>query len=183
MKAFVVFESEFGATRQIAESIEVGLGESVSTELVNIHAVGSVVLAPDDLLIVGAPTHARSLPTAASRADGAAHSSADYRSHQLEPEPFAPGVREWLDTLRLDATSCAAFATTAQIPRLLSGSAAVGIMKRLRNAGGSQAGPAQDFVVDKQGAPVAGELARAQEWGRALAAQMREAYTAGAAQR
>lgn len=181
MKAFVVFESVFGATRQIAEAIEVGLGEFVTAELVNVHAVRSVVLGADDLLVVGAPTHARSLPTAASRADGAAHSSADYRSHKLEPDPFALGVREWLDSLRLDGTSCAAFSSRAQIARLLSGSAAVGILKRLQKAGGRQAIEPQDFVVDKQGAPVAGELARAEDWGRALGAQMREAYTAGAA--
>lgn len=183
MTAFVVYESEFGATRLIAEAIATGLGAYVPVELVNVHQVDTTDLSRDDLLVVGAPTHGRMLPSAASRSDAAAHSSADWRSHRLEPDPFAVGVREWLASLTVDATHCAAFTTRAHMARVLSGSAAPGILRRLKKAGGRAFAESADFLVDKQGELVVEELERALDWGVALGAQLQQAYTPEAAWR
>jgi flavodoxin-like protein len=183
MRAVVVYESEFGATRLIAEAVAEGLGDHTSAEVVNVHDVGAVEFADTDLLVVGAPTHGRTLPTAASRASGAANASAAWRSHELEPEALVPGVREWLAGLRVAATRSVAFTTRAQMARLLSGSAVARIQRGLRDAGASELGAPEEFLIDKEGAPAAGELDRAREWGRALGAQLQEAYTSEAARR
>ena len=183
MRAVIVFESEFGATRLVAEQIQAGIGEYVSAELVNVHDVATVSVGPEDLLVVGAPTHARGLPSSASRADGAAHRLATWRSRRLEPEPLEPGVREWLESLELDGARCAAFTTRAQLPRILSGSASPGIRSRLRRSGGREIEPPQDFLVDREGSLVVEEAECARDWGRKLGVQMQQAYTAQAAQR
>ena len=89
MDAVIVVESCFGSTRAAAEEIARGLREE---------GVGAVVLAPRQasaeaiagagLIVLGAPTHNRGLPTPKSRA------SAVERGGTAE----STGMREWLAT-------------------------------------------------------------------------------------
>lgn len=172
MKAVIVYESEFGATRLVAQAIEMGIGERMHTELLNVHDVERFTLARTDLLVVGAPTHGRRIPTADSRLDGELHRDQAFRSHLLEPEPLKTGVREWLSTLDLDQSWCAAFATRANIPLLLSGSAAPAIQRALGRAGGVKLAPPVAFLIEKDGTLATNELRYAQDWGRQLGAAM-----------
>ncbi len=56
MKALVVFESMFSSTKEIAEAIAAGMGESIETESAG---VGGAPVPPEgfDLLVIGGPTH------------------------------------------------------------------------------------------------------------------------------
>jgi len=172
VKAVIVYESEFGATRLVAQAIEMGLGERMHTELVNVHDAAHLSVARADLLVVGAPTHGRMIPTADSRLDGEIHSDQPFRSHQLEPDPLKTGVREWLTTIELDGSWCATFTTRAHMPILLSGSAAPAILRALRKAGGVKLAAPVAFLIEKDGALATNELRYAQDWGRQLGAAM-----------
>lgn len=172
MKAVIVYESEFGATKLVAQAIEMGLGEKMHTELVNVHDAGHITLTRTDLLVVGAPTHGRSIPTADSRLDGKLHRDQAWRSQRLEPEALKTGVREWLATIDLDQSWCAAFTTRAHMSLLLSGSAAPAILRALRRAGGVPLAPPVAFLIEKTGALATNELRYAQDWGRQLGAAM-----------
>ena len=68
MRAVVVYESMFGDNRQVAQAIAAGLGErGVTAETVEVGAAPTVVPAEVDLLVVGAPNHAWSLPRPSTR--------------------------------------------------------------------------------------------------------------------
>ena len=172
MKAVIVYESEFGATKLVAQAIEMGIGERMHTELLNVHDTAHFSLARTDLVVVGAPTHGRTIPTADSRLDGEIHRDRAFRSHRLQPNALGTGVREWLDTLELDQSWCAAFTTRAHMSILLSGSAAPAILRALRRAGGVNLAPPVGFLIEKDGALATNELRYAQDWGRQLGAAM-----------
>ena len=158
--ALVVFESMFGNTRKVAETVAEGLRSGMSVEIVD---VGD---APDhldgvDLLVVGAPTHAFTLSRPSSRADAV---------KQGAEAPSRTGLREWLDRIATgaDHPPVATFDTKVKRPKL-PGSAARAAQKRLRHAGFRPVAGAVSFYVEGTSGPlVTGELARAGEWGRQL---------------
>ncbi|CAN5557407.1 hypothetical protein BH09ACT4_BH09ACT4_07770 [soil metagenome] len=166
MNTEVVYESEFGATRLIAEAIAEGIGSSARVTDVRVPRP-----APDgSLLVVGAPTHARSMPTAATRHEAQSWPDRAGSRRHLEPGSTRPGVREWLAHTRLDGVEAIAFTTRASMSRLLSGSATVAIARGLRFAGAQIAGQAEEFLVTADGSLVTGELARARAWGATISA-------------
>lgn len=172
MKAVIVYESEFGATRLVAQAIEMGLGERMHTELLNVHDTAHFSAARTDLVVVGAPTHGRGIPTADSRLDGETQRHQPFRSDHLEPDALHTGVREWLASIELDGSWCASFTTRAHMSVLLSGSAGPAILRALRRAGGVKLAPPVAFLIEKNGALAANELRYAQDWGRQLGAAM-----------
>ncbi|MFF0545767.1 flavodoxin family protein [Nocardia thailandica] len=167
MRALVVYESLFGNTEAVARAVAEGLRDRFEVELCPV-ATAAGRPAPDvDLLVVGGPTHAFGLSRPSTRRDGAT------RARIAEGADLDLGVREWLDAALPVAGSplAAAFGTKAAHPRLLPGSAAHGIAKRLRHLGYRPACPPQDFTVeDVEGPLTAGELARAVSWGESLGA-------------
>jgi hypothetical protein len=79
-------------------------------------------------------------------------------------EPLPPGL------------AFAAFDTRIDKPRVFTGAASLGVVKRLDRLGGRAAAPAESFFVGTDpidAGPEPGELARAEEWGAALGAAMR----------
>src|SRR5690349_10499078 len=128
MKVWIVTESMFGNTRQIAERIADGLRSSPSMEIEVLDAGKAPFVVPEDLalLIVGAPTHVLGLPRASSRAEAVKRGS---------PVRTLRGVREWLDQVRFTSrgTPAACFDTRVDRP-LVSGSAARSIARRLRRS-------------------------------------------------
>lgn len=168
MNAVVVYESVFGATRQIAQAIAEGLTVSVPTELVNVHDVTGSTLQGVDLLVVGAPNHGRRLPTPVSRAEAQKWPADPHRHVTLEPGSLESGMREWLEELMGVPTRGAAFATRADINRFLSGSVAARLGRELESLGATLLLPAEDFDVELAGPLVDGEVDRARAWGRAL---------------
>lgn len=167
MRAVVIYESMFGDNRQVAQAIAAGLGErGVTAETLEVGAAPTQVDRDVDLLIVGAPNHAWSLPRPATRQDAAGKADGPLVSQGI-------GVREWLQAATLPAgIRTAAYDTRGSHPKAVVklDHASTTIEKALAKLGGTRAAPAEHFlVVDVTGPLEPGELDRAQEWGRTLA--------------
>src|SRR6476619_2127916 len=170
--ALVVYESMFGATRQVAEAVADGLSRSTRCTVVEVGGAPTVVDKDVDLIVIGAPTHAFGLSTPDTR-------------HQAQKETNTPvisrdlGVREWLAALVLlsSRTRTAAFDTHVK-QRWVPGSAAHRIAHALAHKGLAEAQEPVSFRVDgKTGPLLDGELARAQDWGETLARHLTEVPT------
>lgn len=148
MKSLVVYISHKGNTQRVAEAIGDELRARGSAEVLPAEEAPAVMEADVDLLVIGGPT---------------------------EGHGMTPDMRSYLD--RLDAASVrarpvAAFDTRVNWPRLLSGSAASGIAKRLEAAGARLVAPEGSFIVDTQPDLLPGELDRARAWAESLAASV-----------
>ena len=165
MKALVVYESMWGNTEQVARAVAAGLSESLSVELTE---VASAPLDPGSdfsLIVVGGPTHAFSMSRPATRAD--AH------SRGAEHGEDVAGVREWLDQLPSARRGevVATFDTKVAKMRRLPGSAAKSAAKAASRHGYERPAFVESFYVqDTEGPLLDGELERATEWGRRVAA-------------
>ncbi len=159
MTTLVVYESLFGNTRAVAEAIADELEQFGPSTAVNVDALATNEALDDvDLLVVGAPTHAWGLPRRSSWVEQA-----------TEPRPTRP-IREWLaDLPDGKGRPAAAFATRLASPRLLTGSSAPGIARRLGRRGWSRIAPAASFVVTATDGPLApDQLIAARNWARTL---------------
>ena len=180
MRVVVVYESEFGATRGIADAIGRGLraaeGPDIEVEVIDSREVtaGDGWIDDVDLLVVGAPTHARSLPTPASRQQAQTWPDKPGSRLRLEPAAAADGMREWLTETDLNGLRVATFTTRMDMARILTGSAGPALGRLIGRAGGAiMAGP-QEFLVAKDGSLVDHELDHAYDWGRVLGAAVAE---------
>ena len=166
MKIAVVFESIYGNTAAIAQAVAEGLralGE------VDVRAVGDE-LVEADLLVVGAPTHAHGLPSSMTRkAIEAAAEEAEAKGNPLDYQPTA-GMRKFLDRLpEVDGPPAACFDTRFDKSRILTGSAAKTMARKLGRRGYRIiAEPESFFVLDAEGPLKEGELDRARRWGASL---------------
>lgn len=171
MNTLVVYESMFGNTRRLAESVAQEL-ESTGSAVTLTHASDAPREVSDfDLVVIGAPTHAHSLPQASSRSDAAGWAGDEAKDLTLELTAQKPGVREWLETVDSTGpgTQFAAFSTRVDMPRIFSGDAATSIRKRLRRRG-ADTGAHIDFLVDFQNRLLPGEEQRARDWADGLVA-------------
>jgi hypothetical protein len=167
MKALVVYESMWGNTERVAEAIADGLRESMEVELVE---VNQAPVEPDSevgLIVAGGPTHAFSMSRTTTRAD-AVNRGADHTASDL-------GLREWLDRLPTGHHSqrVATFDTRVDKVRHLPGSAAKAAAKAAHRHGFPRAEHVESFYVDDMEGPLLdGELERAVDWGRQIAASV-----------
>jgi hypothetical protein len=169
MRALVVYESMYGNTAAIGEGIAASLlarGFDVSAGPVS--RIDPSATAGVDLLVVGGPTHAHGMSRAATRRTGATDRKNTY------PEPTVePGLREWLALLPSGAGRfAAAFDTRFDKPVFLTGSAAKGIARRLRDRGFGLAADPESFFVTGENRLEDPEPAHATAWGAALAARV-----------
>jgi multimeric flavodoxin WrbA len=166
MKIAVIYESIYGNTAAVARAVAEGLrglGE------VDVRAVGDESVEAD-LLVVGAPTHAHGLPSSMTRkAIEAAAEEAEAKGDPLDYQPTA-GMRKFLERLpEVDGTAAACFDTRFDKSRILTGSAAKTMARRLGHRGYSiVAEPESFFVLDAEGPLREGELDRASRWGASL---------------
>ena len=169
MQALVVFESMYGNTHKIADRIAEGLRAGLEVTVVPVDDASVDLVARADLLVVGGPTHGHGLTSSWSRRmalEGAAKPDSG-----LTVDPVAPGtgLRGWLDGVAPGhAARAAAFDTRIDAAPLLTGRASSGIARRLRRRGYQLVTPPESFLVDKAGALLDGELARARAWGAEL---------------
>ena len=162
-RAFIIVESYFGNTRAIAEAVSTGLIEGgVEAQMVDVAQAPGALPEDLDLLVLGAPTHNRGLPTAATRAKACAQAGSGMASH---------GIGGWLETTVIPASTSAAAFDTVISKGWLSGSAAKAIAKALRRHQGRRTSSVRSFVVTASKGPLAGgEETDAHSWGRELAA-------------
>jgi len=168
MNALIVYESMFGNTRKLAEAIAEEL------QAAGVHAtIMTAHKAPPDLsdyrlVIVGAPTHAHSLPRPKSRTEATEWAADPTKKLTLEPAATERGVREWLEGVTLvGSPRFAAFSTRADIPRIFAGDACAAIAKGLRRHLADVDAHA-DFLVGLDNHLVDGEEDRAREWAGSL---------------
>lgn len=176
MKAVIVYESMFGATREVAQALADGLRSAASgttVTVINVNHAGESIAAGADLLIVGGPTHIHGMSRPESRTEAVTWADDADRTLTLEPEAPGIGVREWLETL-VESTGArgAAFDTRADFPRILSGAASAAIHKALSKHGYTEVVPSESFLVTKDGPLEDGERARAQAWGHRIASSL-----------
>jgi flavodoxin len=149
MKTLVVYESRFGNTALIARAVADALRERGAAHLLPVDDVTATDLDGLDLLVVGGPTHAHGISAAISG--------------------WLRGIaREQLHDLPV-----AAFDTRFNKARFLTGSAALGIMRRLRHGGAKPiAAPESFFVTAGEGPLADGENERAITWAHGLTEQV-----------
>ncbi len=162
MRALVIYESMFGNTRDIAESIGEGLAEHGLVDVVEVGATTHEVSPDVDLLVVGGPTHAFGLSRPSTRQDAATKKGS-------EPISAGLGIREWLESTGRATAEAVAAAFDTKIDKPIPGAAAHAVEKRLRRLGYRIATPGESFrVTDTAGPLRAGELDRAKAWGAQL---------------
>ena len=162
-RALIIVESCFGNTRAIADSVAAGLIDGgVDAQVVDVDEAPSCLPADLDRFILGAPTHNRGLPTAATRAKARAQAGSGKASH---------GIGGWLETTVIPASTTAAAFDTVISKGWLSGSAAKAIAKALQRQQGRRTVSTRSFVVTASKGPLAtGQETDAHSWGRELAA-------------
>lgn len=174
MTVVMVYESMYGNTHRIAETICQGPAEAdVPAEIISVEAARERSLGPDDVLVVGAPTHVHGLSQTSTR-EVAVH---DAPSHGLEIDPSAQGegVREWLVTLDTHGGRAAAFDTRAKGPALFTGRASQKIAKVLHQHGFELVAEPESFLVTSANQLLPEEETRARQGGSDLATKVRPA--------
>ena len=175
-RALVLYESFFGNTRHIADSVAAGLRlEGWRVTVLDVAQADDTTTCGWDLLVVGAPTHAFSLSRGSTRAEAVARGgSASYAR---------TGMREWLEQLAQSREDrlAAAFDTRVSKVRHLPASAARRAAHTLRSKGCRLVLAPHGFIVrDVEGPLESRQTEDAIAWGRAAA---REAQLARAASR
>jgi hypothetical protein len=150
MRSVVVCESWFGNTERVARAVADELGRYGEA------TVGG-----------GPPTHVHGMSSSLSRKSAIEQSGVS----GLEP---GPGARGWFESLPEDlGGKAAAFDTRIEKSSMLTGSAAKGVAKRLRQHGFELvAEPESFFVLDTGGPLKEGELERAAYWAQDLVAAL-----------
>jgi flavodoxin len=139
MQSLVIYTTTSGNTRSIAEAIAEALSARGPTDLVSVDSAPAD-LAAADLVVVGGPTEGHGLTPPMTR--------------------FLDRVPDESWTGRAVAT----FDTRLRWPRLLSGSAAADIAKRLDAAGIRPIVPPESFIVTMKPELEPGERERAAQW-------------------
>lgn len=163
MKALVIYDSQFGNTAQIAQAVSAGISMAAeATEAVELRQIGETdpdQLAELDLLVVGSPTQ-KFRPTSATTA-----------FLKRIPKNALQGVRVAAFDTRITEEEIETNRFFSKLVDLF-GFAADPISDRLKKKGGDMVMSPEGFDVEGTEGPLkAGELGRAKEWGRQIAAQ------------
>jgi flavodoxin len=150
MLTIVIYDTKFGNTAKVAEAIARGAGGRGGVRVLDTREAARPLTERPDLLIVGGPTQRR----------GA-----------------SPALRGFVDTLppTLRGVPAATFDTRYRGATWLMGSAANEAARYLGKAGARIVAPPESFFIER-GGPVesqgleAGELERAEAWGRSVVA-------------
>lgn len=168
MRALVIYESMYGNTQRVAESIAAGLRPQVDALAIEVGTAPSLVEVPIDLLVIGGPTHALRMSRRDSRKGAAKDSENPVISVGI-------GIREWISAQKDHAVRVpvAAFDTRFKMSRRLTGSAAHNAEKKLRKHGFKMIAPPESFFVEGETGPLySGEQERAHQWGETLTVKL-----------
>ena len=166
MTVLIVVESSFGNTMAVAEALAAALRGSTGQDDVTVVQTDDApgVLPPGvDLLLVGAPTHAFTLPTPKSREQAARKGA--FATTKV-------GVREWIEQLAPRPDLPVQTFDTSIRMRLSLGCAAKATCRLLVRRGFAAAERGPSFYVTDTAGPLAdGERQRAGDWAEQLAAR------------
>jgi flavodoxin len=148
MKALIVYFSKFGNTRRVAQAIAEAMKSAGNVRVLGIDQLAAADFAGVDLVVLGSPTHAFSVP---------------------------PAVRSALAALPAEILadkSIAAFDTTVRLWPLRRMRASPKLLRQLRALGGRPIAPPQTFFVRTSGTQqpgetdllIEGQIERAKEW-------------------
>ncbi len=154
MKILILYDSKYGNTAELAQSMEKALEMKHDTDCKSISDVTSLEFDKADLLIVGSPTHGgRPTQDLLNLIDS-------MPSDALEDKQFAA-----FDT-SIDTKDMGIF---LKILISIIGYAAPKLHSQLKKRGGKSVGSATTFfVAGKEGPLKAGEKQRAQDWVKSL---------------
>lgn len=151
MKGLVLYDSVYGNTRKIAETLGTALGASGEVQVVPVSSVTKETLSGVNLLVVGSPTQGFN-PIEATKTF----------LKNLAPQQLA-GVKTAAFDTRVDIKVVNSGFLTFMVN--IFGYAAEKIEKGLKAKGGIPViAPAGFFVKDKEGPLTEGELERAAAW-------------------
>jgi hypothetical protein len=174
MKALVVYESMYGNTAAVGEAIAASLrshGMEVGSGPISRFEPGDV--SGVDLLVVGGPTHVHGMSSRGTR-----KAAVEDKANRYEAPTVAPGLREWIPALPSGAGRlAAAFDTRFDKPRLMTGSAAKGIARRLQHQGYRLVTEPESFFVTTANELEEGQAEHAERWGAAVAERASTAVT------
>jgi flavodoxin len=145
MNALVLYDSQYGDTERIAQAIADTLGEFGEARALRLDPTQPVELQGVDVFIVGCPTQG------------------------WRPTPAIQSFLEEASSEELRGLAIACFDTRFRLPRLMTGSAARVIARKLQEKGVSLLAPPESFFVKGMQGPLHdGELDRASMWARTL---------------
>jgi pantothenate kinase len=164
-RALVVYESMWGNSELVAHAVAEGVAEVMPVDVTDV-AAAPVDLDDVTLVLVGGPTHGHAMSRQKTRRDA--------REHGALHGSIGTGLREWLEELPDESERwLAAFDTRVGSSRHLPGSASAGVAREGRKHHFHKAArPKSFYLLDAEGPPAEGELARAREWGRLVAASV-----------
>ena len=172
MRAVIIYESMFGNTHAIADAIAKGLEPLDNVVVVPMGEAGRERLDDADLLVMGGPTHFHGMSRPRTRKRAAATAQKPKNDLVLDRDAQGPGLRDWLTSLGHGHTKVAAFDTRFKGPAVLRGRASRTISRKLRRHGFEMVAKPESFFVTLENRLQPGEEARAQEWGKRLAARV-----------
>jgi hypothetical protein len=169
MRAVVVYESMYGNTHLIADAIGAGLSTAFDVRVVPVSTAWPEVIADADLVVVGGPTHVHGMSRASTRKAAVEAAGKPVGGLKVEPDAMGPGLREWFGWLGRYSVRAAAFDTRVHGSATLTGRAAKGVARRLREHGFAVIAEPESFLVTKQDWLEPQEQNRARDWGTKLA--------------
>ncbi|MGA2453079.1 MAG: flavodoxin [Solirubrobacteraceae bacterium] len=172
MRAVIVYESMFGNTHAIADAVGKGLEPMLEVVVVPLAEAGRERSGDADLLVVGGPTHYHGMSRPRSRKRAAATAQKPSNDLVLDGDADGPGVRDWLGSLGHGHAKVAAFDTRFNGLAGFTGRASKAISRKLHKHGFEVVAKPESFFVDSKHHLEPGEEARAQEWGKRLAASL-----------
>lgn len=167
MTVLIVIESSFGNTMAVAEALATALrGPAGRVDVTVVQTDDAPRDLPPgvDLLLVGAPTHAFTLPTPKSREQAVLKGALTTTT---------VGVREWIEQLAPHPELRVRTFDTSIRSRFSLGCAAKAACRLLVRRGFAAAERGPSFYVTGTGGPLAdGERQRAGDWAKQLAARL-----------
>ena len=169
MRAVVVYESMYGNTHLIADAIGAGLRTAFDVRVLPVAQARPEVIAEAELVVVGGPTHVHGMTRASTRKAAVQAADKPVGGLTVEPDALGPGLREWFGWLGRYPVRAAAFDTRMHGHATLTGRAARGIARRLREHDFDVVAEPESFLVTKQDRLEPQEQDRARDWGTKLA--------------
>lgn len=178
MRALVVYESMYGNTHAVATDIAAGLRATHEVTLVPVTRATREMVMTSDLIVVGGPTHLHGMSTVASRRSAAETARKQGSGLTMDPDADGPGLRGWLEQLRVSDALAASFDTRLSGLPAFTGRASRGIARVLIRKGCRLLLEPESFLVSKKNTLLPGEAARACSWGALIGETARASFAA-----